>query len=48
MERIQRAGFRNILRARYLDIDHAVSYRAIREELSDFEAFGAWAAAKLE
>ena len=41
------AGFRNILVHEYLDIDHAIAYRAIQDELSDLQAFAAWAAGKL-
>ncbi len=41
------AGFRNILVHEYVEIDHAIAYRAIREELSDLESFADWASAKL-
>jgi uncharacterized protein YutE (UPF0331/DUF86 family) len=41
------AGFRNILVHEYLDIDHAIAYRAIRSELSDLDRLGEWATAKL-
>jgi uncharacterized protein YutE (UPF0331/DUF86 family) len=41
------AGFRNILVHEYLDIDHAIAYRAIRDELADLESFASWAADKL-
>ena len=42
------AGFRNILVHEYLEIDHSVSHRAVRNELIDIEAFARWAAEKLE
>jgi uncharacterized protein YutE (UPF0331/DUF86 family) len=42
------AGFRNILVHEYLEIDHAIAYRAIREELDDLEAVAVWAAGKLD
>lgn len=42
------AGFRNILVHEYLEIDHAIAYRAIREELGDLEAFKRWALTKVE
>jgi hypothetical protein len=32
----------------YLEIDHAIAYRAIREELGDLEAFKSWALKKVE
>ena len=41
------AGFRNILVHEYLEIDHAIAYRAIRDELSDLESFAEWASGKL-
>jgi uncharacterized protein YutE (UPF0331/DUF86 family) len=41
------AGFRNILVHEYLRIDHAISYRAIRDELHDLERLATWAAGKL-
>jgi uncharacterized protein YutE (UPF0331/DUF86 family) len=41
------AGFRNILVHEYIQIDHAISYRAIQEELDDLDSFAAWARAKL-
>ena len=41
------AGFRNILVHEYLEIDHAIAYRAIRQELGDLERFATWAANKL-
>lgn len=41
------AGFRNILVHEYLEIDHSISYRAIRDELGDLESFASWAAEKL-
>lgn len=42
------AGFRNILVHEYLRIDHAIAYRAIRDELEDLESFARWAMAKLQ
>ena len=42
------AGFRNILVHEYLAIDHAIAYRAIRDELDDLRTFAAWAAGKLD
>jgi uncharacterized protein YutE (UPF0331/DUF86 family) len=42
------AGFRNVLVHEYLLIDHAISYRAITEELEDLEAVFRWARAKLD
>lgn len=42
------AGFRNILVHQYLDIDHAIAWHAIREDLKDLDAFVAWAAGALE
>jgi uncharacterized protein YutE (UPF0331/DUF86 family) len=41
------AGFRNILVHEYLEIDHGIAYRAIRDELGELEALSRWAAAKL-
>ncbi len=41
------AGFRNILVHEYLEIDHSVAYRAIRNELGDLDSFAGWAAKKL-
>jgi uncharacterized protein YutE (UPF0331/DUF86 family) len=41
------AGFRNILVHEYLEIDHAIAYRALRDELGDLEALARWAAGKL-
>jgi uncharacterized protein YutE (UPF0331/DUF86 family) len=41
------AGFRNILVHEYLRIDHALSYRAIKDDLSDLESFASWARGKL-
>jgi uncharacterized protein YutE (UPF0331/DUF86 family) len=41
------AGFRNVLVHEYLQIDHAIAYRAIREELDDLESFASWARGKL-
>jgi uncharacterized protein YutE (UPF0331/DUF86 family) len=40
------AGFRNILVHEYLDIDHAIAWRAIGEELVDLERLARWAAEK--
>lgn len=42
------AGFRNILVHEYLEIDHGIAYRAIRDELGDLEEFASWAAARLD
>jgi uncharacterized protein YutE (UPF0331/DUF86 family) len=42
------AGFRNILVHEYLTIDHAIAYRAIRDDLGDIAAFANWAADKLD
>jgi uncharacterized protein YutE (UPF0331/DUF86 family) len=42
------AGFRNILVHEYLTIDHAIAYRAIRDELGDLERLAVCAAAKLD
>jgi uncharacterized protein YutE (UPF0331/DUF86 family) len=42
------AGFRNILVHEYLDIDHAIAYRAIRDELGDLERFAEWGVSKLD
>lgn len=42
------AGFRNVLVHDYLEIDHAIAYRAIRDELGDLDSFARWALAKLE
>jgi uncharacterized protein YutE (UPF0331/DUF86 family) len=42
------AGFRNILVHEYLKIDHAIAFRAIRDELGDLERFAVWAAGKLD
>ncbi|MEW6741459.1 MAG: DUF86 domain-containing protein [Planctomycetota bacterium] len=41
------AGFRNVLVHGYIDVDHAVAYRAIQGELGDLEEFSAWALSKL-
>jgi uncharacterized protein YutE (UPF0331/DUF86 family) len=41
------ASFRNILVHEYLAIDHAISYRAIHDELKDLDAFASWARGKL-
>jgi len=41
-ERLKRwMGFRNVLVHFYLDIDHAISYDSIREDLGDLEQFAA-------
>jgi uncharacterized protein YutE (UPF0331/DUF86 family) len=42
------AGFRNILVHEYLEIDHAVTYHAVRDELGDLEALARWAATRLK
>jgi uncharacterized protein YutE (UPF0331/DUF86 family) len=42
------AGFRNVLVHEYIDIDHGIAWAAIQDELTDLEAFGRWAATKLE
>jgi uncharacterized protein YutE (UPF0331/DUF86 family) len=42
------AGFRNVLVHEYLRIDHAIAYRAIRDELGDLESFARWALEKLK
>jgi uncharacterized protein YutE (UPF0331/DUF86 family) len=42
------AGFRNILVHEYLDIDHGMAYRAIRDELGDLERLASWATGKLD
>ena len=41
------AGFRNILVHEYLQIDHSIAYRAIRDELKTLESFISWALSKL-
>ncbi len=41
------AGFRNILVHEYLAIDHAIAYRAIRDELDDLKALATWAYGKI-
>jgi uncharacterized protein YutE (UPF0331/DUF86 family) len=41
------ASLRNILVHEYLAIDHALVYRAIREELDDLEGLIRWAVSKL-
>jgi uncharacterized protein YutE (UPF0331/DUF86 family) len=41
------AGFRNILVHEYLEIDHSIAYRAIRDDLGDLDSFASWAADKL-
>ena len=40
------AGFRNVLVHQYANIDHRVSYRAIRDDLVDLQAFRQWAVEK--
>lgn len=48
-QRLQRwAGFRNVLVHDYLTLDHSIAYAAIRDDLSDLEAFGRWALGKLD
>lgn len=42
------AGFRNVLVHEYLDIDHRIAYRAIRDELKDLESFATWASERLQ
>jgi uncharacterized protein YutE (UPF0331/DUF86 family) len=42
------AGFRNILVHEYLAIDHAIAYRAIRDESSDLTDFAAWARGRVD
>ncbi len=42
------AGFRNVLVHDYLTFDHSIAYAAIRDDLSDLEAFGRWALGKLD
>jgi len=42
------AGFRNILVHEYLEIDHAIAYRAITDELGDLDEFAKWATQKLK
>lgn len=42
------AGLRNVLVHDYLDIDHRISFRAIREALEDLEAFRLAAVAELD
>ena len=41
------AGFRNILVHEYVEIDHSIAFRAIRDELGDLESFASWSADKL-
>lgn len=41
------AGFRNILVHQYLEIDHAIAWNAIQNELGDLEAFARWATVQL-
>ena len=40
------AGFRNVLVHQYANIDHRVSFRALRENMGDLLAFRRWALAK--
>ena len=40
------AGFRNVLVHQYANIDHRVSYRALRENMGDLLALRRWALAK--
>ena len=42
------AGFRNVLVHQYANIDHATSYRAIRDHLGELRSFGLWALEKAE
>jgi len=42
------AGFRNVLVHEYVDIDHRIAYRALREELGDLAEFKDWALGRLE
>lgn len=42
------AGFRNVLVHQYANIDHATSYRAIREHLGELRSFGQWALGKAD
>ena len=42
------AGFRNVLVHQYANIDHATSYRAIRDHLGELRSFGQWALEKAE
>lgn len=42
------ASFRNVLVHQYANIDHRITYRAIREDLDDLHAFRRWALAKVE
>ncbi len=44
----QWAGFRNILVHQYLEVNHALSYQAIAEDLGDIEAFFDWALGAVE
>jgi uncharacterized protein YutE (UPF0331/DUF86 family) len=41
------AGFRKVLVHQYLEIDRALSYHAIRDELGDLDALARWALGKL-
>ena len=41
------ARFRNVLVHEYLEIDHSIAYRTIRDELGDLESFASWSADKL-
>jgi len=42
------AGFRNVLVHEYVDIDHRVAYRALKEELTDLVQFRDWALGRLD
>ena len=42
------ASFRNVLVHQYANIDHRISYRAIRDDLNDLHEFRRWALAKVE
>jgi uncharacterized protein YutE (UPF0331/DUF86 family) len=42
------AGFRTILVHEYLEIDHAIAYRAIRNGLGDLDRLMAWVLDKLD
>ncbi len=41
------AGFRNVLVHQCANIDHLVSYRAIREHLDELRELGRWAVKKV-
>ena len=42
------ASFRNVLVHEYLTIDHAIAYRATRDELGSLDALRRWALGKLD